>query len=158
MSTEPGSNNPYSPPSAELDEAAGSRPGRIGWKIYFWVLLVLLGSGLLLIFSTAPFQPLDAVDLGATGIAFVGLFGYAFSRTILTRQFWVVWLPVQIVWDACVAFFLVPMGLLYATSMVEETSLLEDAINYAFIAPMYLSIFLYSSRSPDLWKSDLPSD
>ncbi len=130
-----------------------TKPRRLGWKIYFWVLAVLFPVGLLsLAVLDMTFQPVDLIDLAVSLVGMVGLFGYAHGRAIGAQRFWAAWLPAQLLWDALVALVLIPQGLAYLVPGSEPTTALVNPQGVVPAIPLYIKLFLHWSRSPEVWK------
>jgi len=142
--------NPFAAPGAEL-EMAGPRRRRIGWKIYLFAML-----GLLVPFyasmGVAWMQPMDIIDVCATSLGLVGLFGFAYRRRIGNRSFWRAWLPAQVLWDLALILILAPAGLANQFPDAEvSTTVLEDLVGLLVLVPLYAALYLYGHRSSEVW-------
>ena len=84
----------------------------------------------------------------------VGVFGYAYSRPIGQRRWWVAWLPIQVSWDAFVTFVLGPQGLAYAMPDAEPLTAAENLGAVLILVPLYSALYLYAFRSPQLWTGE----
>jgi hypothetical protein len=145
--------NPWTPPTAELGDPGESRSRRLGWKAYFFVMALLFPASYLLT-GVGWMQPVDVVDLAVTTTALVGLFGFAYRRRIAERRFWVVWLPLEIVWDLALVFLFMPAGLAYQIPDETQSSSTrwEELSGLVFLIPLYVALYLYANRSPELWE------
>jgi hypothetical protein len=141
--------NPYEPPSASI--GAETFPGlKLGWKLYFWLSLVLYPLSLLML-GVQWMQPLDVLDLLVTGTGLTGLLGYVYSRRIAGRRFWRRWLPFQLSWDIAIVMLWAPLGL-SQNLPVAPGSAVERTTSLLFLIPLYIGLFRYAFRSPDLWR------
>lgn len=147
--------NPYAPPTAELLDGARPQSRRLGWRIYFWILLAGFVVGIPAFVYLGTVQTADVIDWLVSAVGMLGLFGYAYRRAIAARRFWAAWLPFQVLWDLLVAFLLVPRALAYAFPEAEPSTLVEDLAAFAFLVPLYVALFLYSFRSRELWEARL---
>jgi len=145
--------NPYESPRAELADPTSQPPRRIGWKVYLWVMVLLLAT--VPILGVQWIQPLDLVDLGISIAGTAGLFGYAYRRHIGSRSFWRAWLPIEVVWDLAIVLFLAPIGMAQQYPNAEPSTFLEDAIGILVLTPLYLALYFYAFRSPELWQRSL---
>ncbi len=148
--------NPYAPPTAPLGEPGPSRRS-VWWKVYLWALvgLSLLGYAVL---GIQWMQPADVIDLVLAFVSLVGLFGYAYSRRIRGPGFWRLWLPLQVAWSLAFALLLVPLGAAEQIPVeggeVPGSDGWDRAIGLALALPLYVALFLYAYRSPELWRRD----
>ena len=142
--------NPYRPPASATNPA--QRPSRrIGWRLY----LGLLGLSYALVYwmlGVGWMQTLDVVDGAATLVGFTGLFGYAYRRRLGSAVFWKRWLPVQVAWDLLVMLYLTGLGVVHALPEVASASLAEKALQLLFVLPLYVALFRYGFRSPEVWR------
>lgn len=145
--------NPYAPPTAELGDPGESRSRRLGWKAYFVVMLLLYPASYL-VTGVGWMQLADFVDVAISMIALVGLFGFAYRRRIAARRFWRVWLPLEIVWDLSLLFLLIPAGIAYSIpdAAPASSSNWEEFSGFLFLIPLYIALYLYANRSPELWE------
>ena len=145
-----GVDDPYRPPAAAVRDPAPGR--RIAWKVYFF--LIAASYPLLWLLSGVRWmQPLDAVDLAATSVGLSGLFAYAFRLRLASPGFWKAWLPVQIGWDLLATLWLAPLGLAFRFEEPDPTSALDLALGILFLLPLYVALFRYARRSPEIWQS-----
>jgi hypothetical protein len=115
---------------------------QFAWWYYFW-FLVVLGA------ISPFFGPLDLTDWAFWAfdiIGLVGLWAYLRRRPIISRHLWS-------------AYFLaaVAISLYYSvTAFTEETEFLALFIGVCAVAlaisfPLFLALWRYAFRSPDVW-------
>jgi hypothetical protein len=139
--------NPYAPPDSVRN--AGSPSRRIAWKLYLWAMLALLLLTFA-IFGVRWIQILDLLDLAVFGVGMLGLFAFCYRRRIGTRRFWKVWLPSEVLWDLAILFVFEPLGLAYAIPG-EPSSITDSLIGLGGALPLYVGLYLYGHRSPEVW-------
>jgi hypothetical protein len=120
-----------------------------GWRVYFWLVGLFLVIALVAeIVEPADDPFVDTVDYLTSGFSLAGLFGYAYSRRILSQTIWRIWLPIAVVWDLALLVRQVTKGNL-ASDLVTFFAI---ALLWAIVAvPVYVAIYRYGYRSPDLW-------
>jgi hypothetical protein len=141
--------NPYRPPLSASSPEPPSR--RIGWKVYQALLALSYVFGYVLT-GVQWIQPFDVVDMIVTLVAMVGLFGFAYRRRLANAVFWRRWLPIQVAWDIVVVVFLAQIGLAHQVPGAGERSATFDlTVQLVFLLPLYIALFRYGFRSPELW-------
>ncbi|OGW26198.1 MAG: hypothetical protein A2X59_03110 [Nitrospirae bacterium GWC2_42_7] len=109
----------------------------IFWKIYFWLLTILLIIGSI----TDGFSSYwDIVGLPLDICAFVGFFSYAYRKKIFNKIFWKSFLPIYIIWD--VTYNLV----IYPKYSEEPVEIIYILIGYIFIVPLYIALYRYAFK------------
>jgi hypothetical protein len=146
--------NPYAAPRAAVVPPQGRTGRRLGWKIYFWGSGFLVAAACLWIGFSEP-QPLDLVDLLLfTPTAYCGLFGYAYRRRIGQAAFWRTWFWVDLLWTCLLILALQPLGLVYVSdSEPVFGSELDFVFEIPFLVPLFVALYRYGFRSPELWKT-----
>ncbi len=144
--------SPYTPPSSGV---TGQVPvgRRLGWKTYLWLLVAASA----LVFPVLGFgwmQLLDWMDLALTAVGMIGLFGFAYRRPVGSGAFWRRWLPFQLLWDAAIVLFIIPAGLAYQIPGEEPSSAVENIVSFALLIPLYIALYRYGYRSPEIWSRD----
>lgn len=122
------------------------------WKIYFWLLSVLIVLAYALIFSVSP-SISDLLDVIISLVALTGLYCYAYKYKLLSAKFWRTWLCVILVWDVIYNIFLTHyLGVAQQLTVgASESTLLEILFGYLFFVPEYIALYLLGFRSSDLW-------
>jgi len=116
------------------------RPPKGGWKIYLW-LAVITYAGVTV--STGLRASLSLwVEVAVTVVAFIGLYGYAYSRRIGKARFWQAWLFVLVCWD-----------LVSVLVHVKMLSILMVVPFLWFFVPLCVALYRYGFHSPTLWVS-----
>ena len=131
----------------------------MGWRIYFWVLAALYGFGVLFVFGAGP-TAIDLVDVLISALALTGLYGYVFQKRVFSRDFWTKW-PLFPAWDFL--YNVVLTGILgLGIQPDEDVSGGEQfwltLVLFLFLLPLYLALFRYATRSPDVWGTRGPFD
>jgi hypothetical protein len=117
------------------------------WKIYFWVLTVLLVVLYVLTLSSSDVAVYYYLDVPVSVLGLVGLYGYAFKKRLVHANFWKVWFIIVVLWD--IFFNLV----LPARALIEMQDIIVLVICGAIIIPEYVALYLYGFRSRALWSS-----
>jgi hypothetical protein len=124
----------------------------MGWKIYFFILVGLLTAMYVLTFSTCAAAVYHYADILITLVTLIGIYGYAFRKPLVSRNFWKLWFGFFLLWDFLFNFVL--PGWYWG-------ELFDRLVLVAFLAmliPAYLALYLYSFRSDTLWlRKNLPS-
>jgi hypothetical protein len=127
---------------------------KIGWKIYFFILLfLLLFSYADIMYKVATF--FDYADIIISLIALLGLFGYSFQRKIYARKLWSTWFIVIIIWDVVHNMFITKLLGLAQNNI--QFGLAEYLLGMLIVLPEYIALYLYGYKSTDLWKGEQKS-
>ncbi len=145
------SENPYRPPGAELIQGGGAAPAgtHLGWKIFFWIAVVLtVLSGFSVPFITAM-SSLDWIDLGASFVSVVGLGGLAFQKGIGRRRFWLAFFGLSVIWNIAYGIVLPLVGIpIYGQVLSVDVAY---AISLVFTVLMLWALYTYAWRADHLW-------
>lgn len=112
----------------------------MAWKIYLW-LAVISYAGVTVYTELRPSLALW-VEVAVTLVAFIGLYGYGYSKQIGKPQFWKAWLFVLVCWD-----------LVSALVHVRILSILMLVPFLWFFVPLCVALYRYGFRSPMLWEA-----
>lgn len=151
------SENPYRAPGAELTEDGDVPPvgTHVGWKIFFWITLVLLVLAALGVPFMPEITPFDWIDLATSVGAQVGLGGLAFQKRVGARRFWVVFFALCMPWSIFYTVVLPLLGVpLYGQVMTLDISF---AISIAFTILILFALYAYAMRAEHLWRAEHPS-
>jgi hypothetical protein len=110
------------------------------WKIYLWLAVVTYAGVTVCTGLQGSFSLW--VEVLVTLVAFLGLYGYAYSRRIGKARFWRAWLVVLVCWD-----------LVSALVHVKMLSILMLAPLLCFFVPLCVTLYRYGFRSPTLWEA-----
>ena len=137
----------------------------MGWKIYFWILtlLIIAATGLSMAESLGIIL-LEEVDpaereiwtwwdwiyyLPISGISLVGLFGYAYQKKIGENSFWKIFFVFLIIVDMIDTFHEYNIGTFDTEEMWRPEIVFPLLI--AIFLPHYIALYLYSYKSKSLW-------
>ena len=98
----------------------------MGWKIYFWIFVILVLWGYSGVFSENV-TVYDYVDVPISIIGLTGFFGFAFKKRFLSPGFWKIWLFITFIWDIFYNYYL---------------SAVKTDVNY-FDAPLSITIIAF---------------
>lgn len=141
--------NPYQIPKSDIDN--GEIQSRsVFWKIYFFIITILSFIGMASYLLSSGAGIVDYAELVLLIIASTGLYGFAFSKKILTPGFWIPFL----------IFYLIT-GIFYETlssvnmrqGMSDSTYYLSVAIGYVLSLPGYYALYKYGQKSEQPWLS-----
>lgn len=139
--------NPYETPKSDIDTGEiGNRS--IWWKIYFFAITILSFTGMYSLLNSAGAGIVDYAELLLLVIATAGLFGFVFSKRILTASFWIPFLVFYII-----------TGLVYEPlSSVDMRAGMSDiafhistAIGYLLSLPGYYALYKYGKKNEPPW-------
>ena len=116
------------------------REPKVGWKIYLWLAATTYAG--VTVYTGLRASLSLWVEVAVTLVAFIGLYGYAYSKQIGNARFWKAWLFVLVCWDL--------VGVLVHVKML---SVLMLAPFLWFFGPLCVALYRYGFRSPTLWVS-----
>ena len=124
----------------------------MGWKIYFWVLFLLLIIAYAMILTTSP-TFWDILDPIVSFVALAGVFAYAYKKKIFSANFWKTWFVVIIIWDLTYNIVLTEyLGVAQDIgSSLEEGTPIDHILSILIIIPEYIALYLLGVKSPDIW-------
>lgn len=128
--------NRYKAPEAVIRDTETLSKKR--WKVFAWVILLLeiLSVSLQLSMPEETFIEV-MVELVIYASIILGLFGFAYNKRFMNRPFWML---------------LIPVGLLYDTSL--EGYIMTGIFVVFGLIPayfQYLALYKYSARSSHIW-------
>ncbi len=145
------SENPYRTPGAELTQGgdAALAGTHLGWKIFFWIALVMIVLGTFSVVFVPAMTPLDWIDLAVSIVALAGLGGLAFQKGLGPRRFWVLFFAFCVLWNIVYA---VALPLLRVPLYGQVITLdLTFAISITFTILMLYALYAYAMRAEHLW-------
>lgn len=125
----------------------------MGWKIYFWILLILLLIAYSAILMAMP-SVWDFIDPIFSLIALAGVFAYGYKKKLFSANFWRIWLLVIISWDLTYNILLTDyLGVAQQLrSITEEETFYEELFSWVLIIPEYIALYLLGFKSVALWR------
>ena len=135
----------------------------MGWKIYFGILtfLIVTGTGITIAeilglllpeegdrFVEEPWALLDWLDIPLTCISLVGVFCFAYKKTIGKQIFWKRWFIFILVYDISYNIYDY-----YPADFITEEMWL-DLLAWSLFIPYYLALYFYGYKSDELWNSE----
>lgn len=134
------------------------------WKIYFWILtlVIVAGTGLYMAESLGMMLPdeegpifeepwtwLDWLDTLIMGASLVGLFGFAYKKTVGKQRFWKRWFIFILIFD--IAYIIND----YRNGIFDTEDMWRPEIVFPLviicILPYYFALYLYGYKSDSLW-------
>jgi hypothetical protein len=129
------------------------------WKIYFWLSLVMICIiivsivGVMAISDIYIFQGanlLDYIDLVSSIILVIAIYGYAYSKPILSQKIWIASAIVYLIW--CIFYLVIAPFVLKIAQYGEQVTFdLLFLIGAVFYIPTCIAIYLYAFKSDHLW-------
>jgi hypothetical protein len=119
------------------------------WKFYFWVILAL---DMIAFVMPQQRRVWETVDMGVFLLALFGLFGFCWSKQMLSRLFWRISLVCLLAWIGWYAFVLAPVPAVasQAAGMKLPSRLLTGLAIVPHI-PLVVALYLYAFRSAEVW-------
>jgi len=105
----------------------------LGWKIYFWLILPLIG----LSYINGPIHFWLAVDFIISTPAVVGLFLWAYHKNWLSQRFWVVYFWIFLVWELIYKIVIEPK---VSGEPFQALALLAPVL----LIPLYVALYRYA--------------
>src|SRR5262245_27162971 len=139
---------------ATPDEHPVSRPvskgmpgRRLVLKLYRALQVPTLSLRLLWALGLEPHYSLDFVPFATFAASLPALLGYAFRRGIGSAWLWKAWLPVPLAW-----IVVSELGLFDVPVDHQGFSPGQWLAGYLFDGPVYVALYLYAFRSPEIWQ------
>ena len=149
--------NPYQAPKSNIENGIEEEPrSKKGWKIYFWIILVLhpLTTAAMFFDTDDLYTNIDKlIALVIYPIIILAIYGFAYNRRIFSAVFWKIWIFVALISDA------------YSLSDIfraEELEFTTDGAFYLYIAVIlvlvvplmvfqYICLYNYGFKSLEIW-------
>ena len=121
------------------------------WKIYFWLSCALIISGIIITFITDPqsFTLLDIIDILIGIVAFVGFYGFVYSKRIYIESIWKHVFFFSLTWE--ISYSIIYLNFFQETTIQNTKNLIALIITYAYAAPMFFALYIYGFSSSHLW-------
>lgn len=124
----------------------------MGWKIYGFLMVVLLVPTWFLILSGSP-AVVDYVDVPVSVVAWLGFFSFAYRRPLFTARFWQVWFVVIVLWDIVYnLYFHLHLGIGQQLGEWDSGSVYDALLTILLLVPLYAALYRYGFRSPEIWR------
>ncbi len=94
--------NPYKSPESNIKTDKSDSDRRIGWKMFFLLMLILELLGFYFIYESildGTVKTVDIVSLFVYPFMMLALFGYAFKKVFFKQSMWKIFLPISLVVD-----------------------------------------------------------
>lgn len=129
------------------------------WKIYFWLNLVTLCIVIISIIEIMTISDiyifeviniLDYIDIVSSIILVITIYGYAYSKPILTQKIWIASAVTYVIW--CIFYVVIAPFMLgikqYGEQVAFDLFFLGSMVCYI---PSCIAIYLYAFKSNYLW-------
>jgi len=148
--------NPYQAPKADLGDDIPQPKSKKGWKIFFWVMATLQ----MLLMVSSFIDPIEDkttlenfIDFVIYPVTILGIFGFAYSKSLITSGFWKSWILIALITDAYSLFNV------FGTDLLDQVGF--ELYSYvgtilAILVPVmvlqYFCLYNYAFNSPEIWK------
>lgn len=121
------------------------------WKTYFWSIgLLAVGAIVFDVYQQRRVETFDVIDYATWVLTLAGVFGFAYSKALLHKLLWQVWLPLAIGWDMVT----LTRQHLTGPSATDPVSLVFVLVIVGVLfVPEYVALYLYGFRSDALWSA-----
>lgn len=121
---------------------------KIVWKVYFWIFAFIVVSGNLAMFSKASCV-YCYFDFLFSIIGLVGLWCYAYEKSLLHPGLWKVFFCLFLFWSIINIIY----GPFYSDRELvdQKQKLYGQLISVVLSLPAYFALFLYGFRSKGIW-------
>ena len=142
------SDNPFEPPRSDIriDESGGDK--RLGWKVFFLVMLLLNTVTSYFLFSGKEYQVKEILELFVYAFALLALFGYAFKKAFFQQVVWKVFLPISLVTDIASLFSDIEDVLTDTSGVIAIISMVVIIVPILLLQYLILYRYGYTDREP----------
>ena len=141
-------NDPYKTPQASVE--VRETVSKTGWKVFFWILLVLEVLSLaFMVIDPAETLLKTLLETIIYLSILTGIFGFAYHRKLLFRRFWIALIPIGLIYDAY-TLILLDWGFESAEEMYFSLALIALLL-IPLMFFQYLALYKYGFRSADIW-------
>lgn len=123
----------------------------MGWKVYFWIMVVVLVTSHLIVFSSGA-RIHNYLDVPISLITVAGIYAYAYKIKLINQYIWKIWLVFAIVWEILLSILLTTIDTKYEVGFYVD--LIAALISLALILPGYIALYIYAFRSDDIWQQN----
>ncbi|MFK8031488.1 MAG: hypothetical protein AB8G18_14725 [Gammaproteobacteria bacterium] len=143
--------SPYEPPKAEIKDSGSQYPyKRSGWwKVYFFFIVTLSALGYYFVLNDPLAGLIEYFLFILWVVANTGLFGFVFTRPILSPKFWFIILLADIAFSI-LYYYVANIDLRMGAT--DSEMLVNNIINWGISVPAYLGLYLYSQPTDRAWR------
>ena len=121
----------------------------IFWKAYFWIIMVLSAVSYVSIGFGRVWEVIDLIIFAGS---ITGLYGFCWHKQVMTRDFWKVYFPAQLIWNIYYLYFMsLPESIAEGMDMSRAAF---GTINFLPYIPLMYALFLYTYYRDDIWGKD----
>ena len=118
------------------------------WKIYFWVLTILVTA----FYFAVGFQyEWMVIGLVIDFIVIIGLFGFCWKRRIFCKLFWKIFFVWNLIWANFCKHFLPELEIPEHKIYTQSFEMFDRVFTLTLIILWLIALFLYAFRSSDIW-------
>lgn len=142
--------NPYGVPQAELEGESLSMRKKTGWKIFFWLYLIVEILGVIGLFFSADESVFDVVgEVVVYSFVLVGLFAFAYNKKIAIPLVWKLVMLVLFGWD-CYIFSSVYTEDVFGG--LDAYVAIGISVPIAIVLFLqYFALYQYAFQSKEIW-------
>ncbi|TQV67996.1 hypothetical protein FKG94_24490 [Exilibacterium tricleocarpae] len=142
--------DPYKPPTSDLDKGDPGRSNSFWWKFYCWFNASAMLIAMIALPQLEGQTLLDTLDVAVSVVATVGLFGFAYYKPIYTMVFWRYFFYVALLETLLYSVLLPALGV----KRYGEVSALDGyylfELGYATL--MLSALNMYAYKRPFIWR------
>lgn len=139
--------NPYQAPKSDIDNGE-LQTRSVFWKIYFFIITILSFIGMVSFLLSSGAGIIDYAEFVLLIIATAGLYGFVFTKKVLSPGFWVPFLVFYLI--AGIAYE--PLSSVnMREGMSDNVYYISVAIGYIFSLPGYYALYKYGQKSEQPW-------
>ena len=140
-------NDPYLSP--ELNSSSINKRS-IWWKIYFFLINLLAGIGMLSLMSHPNVGIAEYIFLPLWVVATAGLFGFVFIKPIYKPTFWLK-LLITYIGFSLIYYFITKID--QSMSMGDIGFYISTAVSWIISLPAYYALYAYSRPNNPAWEN-----
>ena len=112
--------NPFEPPKADIQIQENIEDNRLGWKMFFLLMLAFEIFGfydLATRFAIGDYDIADVLGIVVYPLVLIALYGYAFKKAFFHQIVWKILFPVSLLTDAISLYLVITSGDDFANSL-----------------------------------------
>lgn len=121
---------------------------KIFWKVYFVFISIIVFFWPAIKLSTDP-SIYDYVDLVFSFFNILGLFGFAFDKSLINKRFWSKWFVISVCW-MIIYNFILSLWLNVAQIGIPKP-LISYIIGLLLLLPSIIGLYFYGYKSNGIW-------